>query len=92
MAVCLELKLEKYLFLAAALLVHVLQELHRVWVDVPEYNEHALRMFRHVGFVLEGHMRKTHRKDGEWYDYYAMGLLVDEYSRRRARLMGTTAV
>ena len=68
------------------------QGLHRVWVDVPEYNEHALRMFRHVGFVLEGHMRKTHRKNGEWYDSYAMGLLVDEYSRRRARLMGTTAV
>jgi RimJ/RimL family protein N-acetyltransferase len=63
--------------------------LHRVWVDVPEYNEHALQMFRHVGFVLEGHLRKTHRKDGEWYDSFAMGLLMDEYSRRRARLMGS---
>ena len=67
-------------------------ELHRVWVDVPEYNEHALRMFRHVGFVLEGHLRKTHRKDREWYDSYAMGLLDDEYSRRRARLLGTAVV
>lgn len=61
--------------------------LHRVWVDVPEYNEHALRMFRHLGFVLEGHLRKTHRKDGEWYDSLAMGLLTEEYTRRRARLM-----
>ena len=40
-------------------------ELHRVWVDVPEYNEHALQMFRHLGFVLEGHLRRTHRKDGK---------------------------
>lgn len=62
--------------------------LHRVWVDVPEYNEPALQMCRHIGFVLEGHLRKTHPKDGEWYDSSAMGLLADEYARRRSRLMG----
>jgi alkylation response protein AidB-like acyl-CoA dehydrogenase len=27
-------------------------ELHRVWVDVPEYNEHALQMFRHAAAEL----------------------------------------
>ena len=62
-------------------------DLHRVWVDVPEYNEHALRLCRHVGFVLEGHFRKNHRKGDSWYDSFAMGLLSDEYERRRARLM-----
>lgn len=67
-------------------------DLHRVWVDVPEYNEHALRLCRHVGFVLEGHFRKTHRKGDSWYDSFAMGLLSDEYERRRARLMETGAV
>ena len=66
-------------------------ELHRVWVDVPEYNENALRMCRHVGFVLEGHFRKTHRKEDTWYDSFAMGLLSDEYLRRRARLLETPA-
>ena len=66
-------------------------ELHRVWVDVPEYNEHALEMCRHVGFVLEGHLRKTHRKDDQWYDSFAMGLLPDEYSRRRSRLLAGAA-
>ena len=66
-------------------------ELHRVWADIPEYNKHALQMFRHVGFVLEGHLRKTHRKDGEWFDSLAMGLLTDEYVRRRSRLMGGVA-
>ncbi len=65
--------------------------LHRVWGDVPEYNEHALQMFRHLGFVLEGHLRKTHRKDEVWYDSFAMGLLTDEYARRRSRLLGTPA-
>jgi RimJ/RimL family protein N-acetyltransferase len=66
-------------------------DLHRVWADIPEYNEHALRMFRHLGFVLEGHLRKTHRKDDEWYDSFAMGLLTDEYRRRRSRLMDNPA-
>ncbi len=61
--------------------------LHRVWIDVPEYNHHALQMFRHVGFVLEGHFRRSHRRDDEWYDSFAMGLLVDEYIRRRERLV-----
>ena len=66
--------------------------LHRVWVDVPEYNEHALEMCRHLGFVLEAHLRKAHRKDGEWYDSSAMGLLAEEYARRRTLLMGNPTV
>jgi RimJ/RimL family protein N-acetyltransferase len=78
-------------------LIHLLDQafqahgLHRVWADIPDYNEHALSMFRHLGFVLEGHLRKTHRKDGEWYDSHAMGLLTDEYNRRRSRLMGSAS-
>ncbi|MSQ17407.1 MAG: N-acetyltransferase [Dehalococcoidia bacterium] len=64
-------------------------QLHRVWADVPEYNKPALQMFQQVGFVLEGHLRGTHRKDGRWYDSSALGLLSDEYTRRRARLVDT---
>ena len=63
--------------------------LHRVWVDVPEYNENALAMCQHLGFILEGHLRGTHRKNGEWYDSLALGLLVEEYYRRRERLLGS---
>ena len=66
--------------------------LHRVWVDVPEYNEHALQMCQHLGFVLEGHLRKSHRKDGQWYDSSAMGLLSEEYMRRRSRLMTNSGI
>ena len=67
-------------------------ELHRAWVDIPEYNMHALQMCRHLGFVLEGHLRRTHRKDNDWYDSFAMGLLADEYSRRRARLLANDEI
>ena len=61
--------------------------LHRAWVDVPEYNLPAMHICERVGFVVEGHLRGTHPKDGEWYDSVAMGLLSNEYPRRRARLM-----
>jgi len=65
--------------------------LHRVWVDIPEYNEPGMHMARHMGFVLEGKLRKTHRKNNEWFDSDALGLLAEEYPRRRARLLKTAA-
>ena len=61
--------------------------LHRAWVDVPEYNLPAIHMCERIGFVLEGHLRGTHPKEGQWYDSMCMGLLADEYTRRRVRLM-----
>ena len=61
--------------------------LHRAWVDIPEYNLPAIHMCERIGFVLEGRLRGTHRKGGEWFDSLAMGLLADEYARRRARLV-----
>ena len=61
--------------------------LHRIWVDVPEYNKPAMAMVEHIGFVVEGHFRKAHRRGDQWFDSYALGLLAEEYPRRRARLM-----
>ena len=61
--------------------------LHRAWVDVPEYNLPARHMCERIGFVTEGRFRGAHPKDGQWHDSVIMGLLYDEYARRRARLM-----
>lgn len=61
--------------------------LHRAWVDVPEYNLPAIHMCERIGFLLEGRLRGTHPKGSQWYDSLAMGLLSNEYARRRARLM-----
>jgi RimJ/RimL family protein N-acetyltransferase len=62
-------------------------KLHRAWVDVPDYNTHAIHMCERMGFLLEGHLRSTHPKDGKWYDSRVMGLLETEYKRRRDRLL-----
>ena len=48
---------------------------------------HALHMCQRLGFLLEGHLRSTHPKDGKWYDSLVMGLLEREYFRRRPKLM-----
>lgn len=58
-------------------------ELHRVWVDVPEYNHIALHLFKRLGFTIEGSLRSTHMLNGDWKNSTVLGLLEDEYNRRR---------
>ena len=53
--------------------------LHRLWVDGPEYNQAALGMFRHLGFVHEGTLRKSRPHEGSRFDSVVMGILYTEY-------------
>lgn len=59
-------------------------DMHRAWADVPEYNKPALGMCEQLGFALEGRLRGTRFKDGQWYDSVVMGMLAEEYTRRKA--------
>ena len=56
--------------------------LYRVWIDVPEYNEAALAMFSHLGFVHEGTLRKSRPHHGSRFDSVVMGILATEYAQR----------
>ena len=56
--------------------------LYRAWVDVPEYNAAALHMFRKLGFVLEGTLRKSRPHKGGRAGSCIMGILASEYSRQ----------
>ena len=58
--------------------------LFRVWVDIPEYNEAALALFRRVGFVHEGTLRKSRPHEGSRFDSVVMGMLAAEYEQRTA--------
>jgi RimJ/RimL family protein N-acetyltransferase len=53
--------------------------LHRVWLDVLEYNERALRLYRRAGFCEEGRLREHVQRDGRRWDVVLMGLLGQEY-------------
>ena len=74
-------------------MIHLLDEafsvhgVHRVWLAVPEYNQPARYMCESIGFVLEGRLRRRQQRGGEWYDSLSMGLLADEYLRRRPGLL-----
>jgi RimJ/RimL family protein N-acetyltransferase len=52
--------------------------LHKIALTVVTENEAAHHVYRKVGFVEEGRLRQSFRRDGRWYDQYTMGLLADE--------------
>jgi RimJ/RimL family protein N-acetyltransferase len=54
-------------------------------VDIPEYNQAALAMFRHVGFVHEGTLRKSRPHEGSRFDSVVMGILAAEYEQSTAK-------
>jgi len=67
-----------------ALLEHSFLNLrmYRAWVDVPEFNTNALKMFEKIGFIHEGTFRKSRPKNGKRFNSVIMGFLVDEYKSK----------
>ena len=57
--------------------------MHRAWLYVMENNTVALNLYKKVGFQEEGRQRKAIFRDGEYYDYIMMSMLVEEYEKRR---------
>ena len=52
--------------------------LHKITLTVVDGNEAARHVYRKVGFVDEGRLRQVFRRDGQWQDKFAMGLLEGE--------------
>ncbi len=65
-------------------LVFKVYGLYRAWVDVPEYNVPATNMFKKLGFVHEGTLRKSRPHAGSRYDSCVMGMLANEFAHRGA--------
>jgi [ribosomal protein S5]-alanine N-acetyltransferase len=58
--------------------------LHRVWLQVYEYNERGLRCYDRIGFRREGVLRQDHYSEGRYWDVIAMGLLRPEWDAAEA--------
>jgi RimJ/RimL family protein N-acetyltransferase len=58
--------------------------LHRIALSVFEFNERAIRAYRHCGFVVEGRARESIWRDGRWWDELSMSVLASEWRARRA--------
>ncbi|HYX11472.1 MAG TPA: GNAT family protein [Candidatus Acidoferrum sp.] len=53
--------------------------LHRVGLTVFAFNERAIRSYRKVGFLVEGHAREAIWRDGRFWDEVAMSILEPEW-------------
>jgi RimJ/RimL family protein N-acetyltransferase len=59
--------------------------LHRIALNVFEFNERAIRAYRRCGFQVEGRSRESIWRDGRWWDEIAMSILDSDWRVRRAR-------
>lgn len=55
--------------------------LHRVGLEVYDFNPRALRAYERVGFRREGVLRDALRWDGQWHDAVLMSVLAHELER-----------
>ncbi|WP_225754665.1 GNAT family N-acetyltransferase [Actinotalea sp. Marseille-Q4924] len=55
--------------------------LHRVELEVLDFNPRARHVYEQLGFVLEGTRREAFRLDGAWADAHTMAILEQEWVR-----------
>lgn len=53
--------------------------LHRINLGTFEYNARAIRAYERIGFVHEGRLRQSMRRDGRRWDNFFMGILRREW-------------
>lgn len=54
--------------------------LHRVELEVYDFNPRARHVYEKVGFIHEGTRRHALRYDGEWIDAHLMSILAPEWA------------
>ncbi|MDG4863351.1 GNAT family protein [Streptomyces sp. T-3] len=54
--------------------------LHKITLTVVAENVTAQHIYKKVGFVEEGRLRRCFRRDGQWHDMFTMGLFEEELS------------
>ncbi|MFQ9511160.1 MAG: GNAT family N-acetyltransferase [Lachnospiraceae bacterium] len=57
--------------------------LHRIELDVFDFNERAIRAYQKSGFVIEGQLRKAHLNVDGWHDVILMAILEEDYYSKR---------
>ncbi len=64
--------------------------LHRIELQVYDFNPRARHVYEKAGFVHEGIMRDALRWDGEWVDCHLMAMLASdwEHQRQASALLG----
>ena len=53
--------------------------IHKIELNVFNFNTRAIKSYTKIGFKKEGHSRKSHYVNGKYVDLIAMGILKDEW-------------
>ena len=53
--------------------------MHKVELNVYDFNTRAIKSYTKIGFKEEGRGRKSHYINGKYVDFIAMGILKDEW-------------
>jgi RimJ/RimL family protein N-acetyltransferase len=52
--------------------------LHSIELSVVEANERAIKSYQKIGFQVDGRLRQSFHRDGEWHDELLMCVLANE--------------
>ncbi|MBA7547606.1 Spermidine N(1)-acetyltransferase [subsurface metagenome] len=56
--------------------------LNRIYLNVQKNNEVAIKLYESIGFIIEGEVRKSIYKDGQFYNEYIMSILNNEFLQK----------
>jgi len=59
------------------------QNMNRVWLLVVDKNEVAKKLYKRLGFKVEGIQREAIFREGEYHDYIMMSVLCGEWSWKK---------
>jgi len=59
--------------------------LHRISLDVLNFNPRAKQVYDKLGFIAEGVLREEHRWGDQWIDVTIMSMLTHEWDRHHGR-------
>jgi RimJ/RimL family protein N-acetyltransferase len=57
--------------------------LNKIYLTTRSTNEHAIALYKKIGFTVEGLLRKHAYLNGKYYDTYFMGLLRSEWRQNQ---------
>ena len=58
---------------------------HRLWLEVMEHNERAIRLYQSEGFISEGMHRESPKQGENFISLKVMSILAHEYNRTNTR-------
>lgn len=57
--------------------------LNRIELETYEFNERALKSYKKVGYIEEGRRRKAIFRNGNYWDTITMGILAEEWNKKK---------